>query len=446
VLGTCPRCGSAAARGDQCDDCGNLLDPTDLIRPRSALSGDSALELRDSRHLFLRQPLLLERLNAWVAGRSGWPSFVVSLAKSWLTSDLRDRCITRDLAWGVAVPRPGFESKVFYVWFDAPIAYIAATQDWADRHRPRDWRDWWWQADDVRYVQFLGKDNVPFHAVSFPATLLGSGEPWKTVDVIKGFHWLTYRGRQILHQPPARHLHRCGARRTARRSLALVADRQRPRDVGHRFHVARFAADVNKDLADVFGNLVNRLVPFRRAGLRRSGAERRRAREREQALAAEICAASRGCGASRSARLPACGRRNPRHLGARQRLSAAERALELRSGAVRRDHADRIEFGAPVGCAGVEHRAEPFRESAGGVGRSDAHSALAGTTGARSLGRSPRRPADRRHRPLVAKLAARRHRPPVRSLWWQALRRSAQVRLFRPTAFGTAGSPCPTTS
>ena len=216
VLGTCPRCGSAAARGDQCDDCGSLLDPTDLIRPRSALSGDSALELRDSRHLFLRQPLLLERLNAWVAGRSGWPSFVVSLAKSWLTSDLRDRCITRDLAWGVAVPRPGFESKVFYVWFDAPIAYIAATQDWAERDPGgRDWRDWWWQADDVRYVQFLGKDNVPFHAVSFPATLLGSGEPWKTVDVIKGFHWLNEAGKFSTSRQRG-HFRRRGARGTAR--------------------------------------------------------------------------------------------------------------------------------------------------------------------------------------------------------------------------------------
>ena len=84
------------------------------------------------------------------------------------------------------MPRAGFEAKVFYVWFDAPIGYIAATQEWAEAHG-RDWRPWWWNADDVKYIQFLGKDNVPFHAVSFPATLIGSGEPWKTVDVIKGF-------------------------------------------------------------------------------------------------------------------------------------------------------------------------------------------------------------------------------------------------------------------
>src|SRR5262245_15731587 len=192
VLGTCPHCGFADARGDQCDGCGSLLDPPDLITPRSALSGDTGLELRETRHLFLRQSLLVDRLNVWLRTRSGWPPFVVSLARSWLTSDLRDRCITRDLAWGV--PVPGFESKVFYVWFDAPIGYIAATQEWADEDpAQRRWQDSW-QADDVRYIQFLGKDNVPFHAVSFPATLIGSGEPWKTVDVIKGFHWLNYEG------------------------------------------------------------------------------------------------------------------------------------------------------------------------------------------------------------------------------------------------------------
>jgi methionyl-tRNA synthetase len=103
-------------------------------------------------------------LSEWVEGRNGWPPFVVSLANSWLTSELRDRCITRDLAWGVAVPRAGFEQKVFYVWFDAPIGYIAATQEWAEAHH-RDWREWWWNAEDVKYIQFLGKDNVPFHAI-----------------------------------------------------------------------------------------------------------------------------------------------------------------------------------------------------------------------------------------------------------------------------------------
>jgi methionyl-tRNA synthetase len=103
-----------------------------LIEPHSALSGDTQLELRASHHLFLRQSLLVDRLDAWVGTRRGWPPFVLALARSWLTADLRDRCITRDLGWGVPVPRAGFEGKVFYVWFDAPIGYIAATQEWAE--------------------------------------------------------------------------------------------------------------------------------------------------------------------------------------------------------------------------------------------------------------------------------------------------------------------------
>ncbi len=263
VLGTCPHCGFVNARGDQCDTCDRLLDPTDLVAPRSALSGDTRLETQLSRHLFLRQSLLLERLQHWLGSRDGWPLFVASLARSWLTQDLKDRCITRDLAWGVPVPRPGFEGKVFYVWFDAPIAYIAATQEWAATDPAnRDWRAWWWGAEDVHYVQFLGKDNVPFHAVSFPATLLGSGEPWKTVDVIKGFHWLAYEGGKF-STSRQRGIFADAALEELPADLWrwwLIANAPETADVD--FTVRRFAADVNKDLADVFGNLVNRTLRF----------------------------------------------------------------------------------------------------------------------------------------------------------------------------------------
>jgi methionyl-tRNA synthetase len=263
VRGSCPHCGFSDARGDQCDGCGTLLDPTELIAPRSALSGATALEVRQSQHLFLRQSLLADRLREWVDGKTGWPPFVVSLAKSWLTAELRDRCITRDLSWGIPVPRRGFEGKVFYVWFDAPIGYIAATKQWADAKTPaRDWSRWWRQADDVRYIQFLGKDNIPFHAVSFPATLIGCGEPWKTVDIIKGFHWLQYDGGKFS----------TSARRgifTDQALDELPADLWRwwlianaPETSDTDFSVHRFAADVNKDLADVFGNLVNRAVQY----------------------------------------------------------------------------------------------------------------------------------------------------------------------------------------
>jgi methionyl-tRNA synthetase len=287
VLGTCPHCGFAAARGDQCDACGTLLDPADLLQPRSALSGDTGVELRATRHSFLRQSLLVDRLDAWVGTRTGWPAFVTALARSWLTSDLRDRCITRDLNWGV--PVPGAANKVFYVWFDAPIGYIAATQEWAEGDPARrSWKDWWWQADDVSYLQFLGKDNVPFHAVSFPATLIGSGEPWKTVDVIKGFHWLTYEGGKF-STSRRRGIFTDAALEELPADLWrwwLIANAPETSDTD--FTVNRFAADVSKDLADVFGNLVNRVVRFAAQAFGGRVPGEGKAGEREHALSAEI--------------------------------------------------------------------------------------------------------------------------------------------------------------
>ena len=191
IIGTRPHCGSAEARGDQCESCTRQLDPIDLIAPRSALSGDTRLSVRETRHLFLRQSALAGELERWIATRS-WPPLVASIARKWLSEGREDRCITRDLAWGVPVPKAGFEGKVFYVWFDAPIAYIAATQEWADvSPETRDWRRWWWEAQGVTYLQFLGKDNVPFHTASFPCTLIGSREPWTRVDLMKGVNWLT---------------------------------------------------------------------------------------------------------------------------------------------------------------------------------------------------------------------------------------------------------------
>jgi methionyl-tRNA synthetase len=263
VIGTCPHCRCEAARGDQCDGCGALLDPPELIAPRSAVSGERDLQIRTSRHLFLRQSELVEGLRNWLECRDGWPGWVSSLARSWLTADLRDRCITRDLTWGVPVPRPAFEGKVFYVWFDAPINYLAATKEWSDAlPRERDWRSWWWEVPDVQYVQFLGKDNVPFHAVSFPATLLGSGEPWKTVDVIKGFHWLTYEGGKF-STSQRRGVFTDAALNVLPADLWrwwLIANAPESADVD--FNFRRFASDIGKDLADVFGNLATRTTSF----------------------------------------------------------------------------------------------------------------------------------------------------------------------------------------
>jgi methionyl-tRNA synthetase len=275
VEGTCPNCGYEKARGDQCDNCGKLLDPVDLIEPYSAISGSRDLEVRDTRHLRLKQTALEGRLREWVEAATGWPALARSIALKWLDEGLRDRTITRDLSWGVPVtkngaPREGFEDKVFYVWFDAPIGYIAATAEWAeaqglDADEGEGWERWWREdkgAEDVSYVQFMGKDNVAFHTVSFPATLLGSGEPWKAVDRLKAFNWLTWYGGKFSTSQNR------GVFMDQALEL-LPADYWRwyltagaPEGSDAQFTWEHFQGVVNKDLADVLGNFVNRILRF----------------------------------------------------------------------------------------------------------------------------------------------------------------------------------------
>lgn len=270
VEGTCPHCGHVGARGDQCDNCGRLLDPTDLIDPYSSVSGSRNLEVRDTRHLYLLQTKLADRIRAWIESKADWQTLAKSIALKHLDEGLIDRGITRDLKWGVPVvgpdggPRPGMEGKVFYVWFDAPIEYIGATEEWADA-TGRTWRDWWRTdegAGDVRYVQFMGKDNVAFHTVSFPATILGSGEPWKTVDTLKAFNWLNWYGGKFSTSQKR------GVFMDQALEL-LPADYWRwhltaygPEHSDAAFTWEQFQSTTNKDLADVLGNFVNRIVKF----------------------------------------------------------------------------------------------------------------------------------------------------------------------------------------
>src|SRR5215213_7908033 len=268
VIGTCPHCGYDRARGDQCENCTRVLDPTDLIHPRSALSGAADIEIRDSAHLFLKQSQFADRLRAWIDSKKDeWPQLVTSIAYKWLDEGLQDRGITRDLEWGIPVPddiaEGRLKGKVFYVWFDAPIEYISATWEWADAHGKGDeWRRWWYDANDVRYVEFLGKDNVPFHTVGFPITIIGSGQPWKLVDLLKGFNYLNYEGGKFSTS---------GKRGVFMDSALeiLPADYWRyylmanaPEGSDANFTWPHFAGVVNKDLADVLGNFVNRLTRF----------------------------------------------------------------------------------------------------------------------------------------------------------------------------------------
>lgn len=264
VEGTCPHCGYEKARGDQCDKCTTLLDPTELINPRSAISGSEDLEVKESAHLFLLLPKLEKEVTAWIDEKEKeglWPAQVVSIARKWIKEGLRERGITRDLKWGVPVNYPGLEDKVFYVWFDAPIGYIAATKQWADEDPAhRDYMDWWTESPETKYVEFMAKDNVAFHTIYFPATLMGSGENWKKVDVLKGFNWLNYYGGKFSTSQ-----HRGIFADQALEEFDadywrywLMANAPESDDVS--FSIESFVATVNKDLNDVLGNFINRVL------------------------------------------------------------------------------------------------------------------------------------------------------------------------------------------
>ncbi len=277
IEGECPNCGYDGARGDQCENCTKQLNPTDLINPRSAISGSTDLEVRETKHLYLKQSNMRDKLDAWINSKKNWPILTTSIAKKWLHDGdgLRDRGITRDLDWGIPVKRgdadwEGMAGKVFYVWFDAPIEYIAATAEWADANGldAAAWERWWRTdkgADDVKYVQFMGKDNVPFHTLSFPCTIMGSGEPWKLVDYIKSFNYLNYDGGQFSTSK--------GRGVFMNQALDILpSDYWRwwllthvPESSDSEFTWENFQATVNKDLADVLGNFVSRITKFCRA-------------------------------------------------------------------------------------------------------------------------------------------------------------------------------------
>ena len=277
IEGTCPNCGFESARGDQCDNCTKQLDPVDLINPYSTISGSTDLEMRETKHLYLRQSQMKDQLSDWIESKGDWPVLTTSIAKKWLHDGdgLQDRGITRDLSWGVPVKRgtedwPGMEGKVFYVWFDAPIEYIACAKEWADANglSDADWQRWWrtdMGAEDVRYTQFMGKDNIPFHTLSFPVTILGSGEPWKLVDYIKGLNYLNYDGGQFSTSR--------GRGVFMDQALAILpSDYWRwwllshvPESSDSEFTWENFQASVNKDLADVLGNFVSRVTKFCRS-------------------------------------------------------------------------------------------------------------------------------------------------------------------------------------
>ncbi|MFD5726613.1 methionine--tRNA ligase [Streptomyces sp. NBC_00523] len=295
IVGTCPHCGYDKARGDQCENCTRVLDPTDLIEPRSAISGSSELEVRETKHLFLLQSKLSGEVEAWIDKTSDeWPHLASSIARKWLTEGLHDRSITRDLEWGVPVPADTWpelaaEGKVFYVWFDAPIEYAGATKEWADLEpETRDWKSWWYEASDVRYTQFMAKDNVPFHTVMFPAMQIGTREPVKRVDHVKAFNWLNYYGGKFSTSQQRGIFSDTALELLPADYWRYFLMAQAPESDDTSFTWELFATSVNKDLADTLGNFVNRVLSFSRKRFGDEVPAGKEAGEAERKLGEEI--------------------------------------------------------------------------------------------------------------------------------------------------------------
>jgi methionyl-tRNA synthetase len=273
VEGTCPVCGYKEARGDQCDNCGSWYEAYELIEPHSKVTG-GPVEVRQTTHLYLDLPKFSERLKRWIGAQEHWRTQVKNFALGMIGSGLERRPITRDILWGVPVPEPGFEDKRFYVWFDAPIGYVSSTIEWAENvGEPDLWRDYW-QDPDTKLIHFIGKDNTVFHAVVWPAMLMGVGEDgeepyilpydvaaneFMNLEVVvdgerREMQMSTSRNLAVwLHEAldrfPADHL---------RFYLASIL----PETADVAFSWREFQSRVNNDLIGNLGNYINRVLSF----------------------------------------------------------------------------------------------------------------------------------------------------------------------------------------
>ena len=268
VLGVCPHCGSANARGDQCEDCGKLLDPTELKDSRCSSCGCTP-SLEKTNHLYINLPQIKDRLEEWVrtASQKGfWAKNAIRMTEAWIRDGLRERAITRDLKWGIPVPKPGYEKKVFYVWFDAPIGYISITGN-LGLEQGKDWKtftDYWWKSpEETELFQFIGKDNIPFHTVIFPSTLLGSGENWTMLHHMSSSEYLNYEGKKFSKSKGI------GVFGTDVMETGIPADvwrfyifYNRPETADANFVWKDFQEKVNGELIGNLGNLVNRTLSF----------------------------------------------------------------------------------------------------------------------------------------------------------------------------------------
>ncbi len=254
LVGTCPKCGFDGANGDQCDACSATYEATELLNPRSTISGSTNIEMRPTKNIFFLASKLQDTWSKWLQETAPkWSKSAAAIARGWANEGLRDTSITRDLTWGIPVNKPGYEDKVFYVWFDAPWGYVSisqiATDDWAS----------WWKNPDTHYAQFMGKDNVKFHAVFFPEQQLAMNDGWKTVDQLKGMNFLNFEGGKF-SKSKKRGVFLDNALDIAPADAwryALIASAPETDDTDFTF--GRFADIVNKDLNGMLGNFVSRV-------------------------------------------------------------------------------------------------------------------------------------------------------------------------------------------
>ena len=265
VEGTCPKCQYDDARGDQCDKCGSLLDPFELINPHCKIDGATPVP-RDTTHIFLLLDKAQPEVEKWFSKSSvegAWPQNGISITRSWLTQGLEPRSITRDLKWGTPIPLPGYENKVLYVWFDACIGYPSITATYT-----KDWELWWRNPENVKLYQFMGKDNVPFHTVVFPASQLGTGDKWTMLNHLSTTEYLNYengkfsksRGVGVFGDS----VKETGIPPSVWRYYLLA---NRPETGDTQFEWKTFIAANNSELLANLGNFVNRLIKFVNAKL-----------------------------------------------------------------------------------------------------------------------------------------------------------------------------------
>ncbi|HZK20554.1 MAG TPA: methionine--tRNA ligase, partial [Treponemataceae bacterium] len=278
VRGICPHCEYENAGGDQCENCGKLLEPTELIDPRCKICSKTPT-VKSTNHLYIDLPRIQNEYNEWMqkASKDGrWAKNAVQMTQAWIRDGLRERAITRDLKWGIPVPKKGFENKVFYVWFDAPIGYISITKELGDRLNAStssetiDWKSWWLpkessdeQKKDVKLFQFIGKDNIPFHTVLFPSTLIGSGREWTKLHHMSSTEYLNYEHGKFSKSKGV------GIFGTDAKESGIPADvwrfyifYNRPEKSDTQFTWKDFQEKVNSELIGNLGNLVNRTTTF----------------------------------------------------------------------------------------------------------------------------------------------------------------------------------------